>query len=132
MQYERSGEYSAPFTLVNNNVSRILNQDITQLKIVNIYRTFDGDYVVNCNGWRTAENGWYLGYKPEVVSTVGDWYYKHNGLYRIIERVYDPSRDRSFFRPLVKISTRMFEEVADKIFEELDRLERQLYLTRGI
>ena len=112
---------------------------IEDIKIFNISKSTGGYYLCpgNDGWWCAAENGSSYGYwDPDIAGRVGTLYIWDgwNGPIRV--RVYDPARDKSNARVLVKISANDTKNsqkqkaypAANRVFEELDELERQLYL----
>lgn len=125
MRYEREGHYSIPFTVVHNKVSQVINWRLKYVQIRSIYRTDTGGYIYSGDGgWRTAGTGDPAGNCGRVQGEVGNLIYDRG----FRARIYDPSRDVDISRVKVRISANNDFEVADEVFAELDRLERELYL----
>ena len=127
MRYERAAEYSLPFTIVNNKVSEIVNRGIDNIVIYDIFKTEGGNYICHYTGntqnWFYAESGSDVNYNYNILGTVGLLYSRP---WEFSARVYDPQRDASRTRPLVKIGADKYFSTANSIFEELDKLEREI------
>ncbi|MFH0890197.1 MAG: hypothetical protein V1836_03610 [Candidatus Aenigmatarchaeota archaeon] len=127
MRYEREGYYSLPFTLVYNKVSQVINWRLDKVEISGINKTDTGHYVYADDGyWLEAGTGYRGCSIGNVRGEVGCLVCRGDNEFRA--RVYDPFRDARINRVQVRISADKYFEVANEVFQELDVLERELFL----